>query len=264
MPVQKGSGSNIRVGSRAGLFGQGAAYPSFVPTYLYYDTFTTDLAAGAVNGTNAEPGPGVRAIVDTGSRLSQSLGEMLMTGGGSSTSDPAYRSTSTIAKAAGLTLVSYLREDQAEATAQMIGAVGWDNNNSGDIEADRFRFSTNGSFTISNTTQFGATTSVGTYAANTLYGLAIVYLATKAIYCIKGGAWSDWTLLGSLALHATSAKYIACNVHNRPMAVKNVAVTTLPAALAVDTIADSALSAYMIYALNQIAPVNLLTGVELT
>ena len=37
--------------------------------YLLRDEFTTDLAAGAVNGTAAEPGPGTRTVVDLGNRL---------------------------------------------------------------------------------------------------------------------------------------------------------------------------------------------------
>lgn len=37
-------------------------------TYLLRDLFTTDRAAGAVNGTPAEPGPGTRTVTDTGSK----------------------------------------------------------------------------------------------------------------------------------------------------------------------------------------------------
>ena len=43
-------------------------------TWLLRDEFTTDLAAGAVNGTAAEPGPGTRTVVDTGSKLSLASG----------------------------------------------------------------------------------------------------------------------------------------------------------------------------------------------
>jgi len=37
--------------------------------YLLRDEFTTDLAAGAVNGTAAEPGPGARTVVDVESKI---------------------------------------------------------------------------------------------------------------------------------------------------------------------------------------------------
>lgn len=36
-----------------------------LPLYLFRDTFTTDAAAGAVDGTACEPGPGVRAVTDS-------------------------------------------------------------------------------------------------------------------------------------------------------------------------------------------------------
>lgn len=39
-------------------------------TYLLNDEFTTDRAAGAVNGTAAEPGPGTRNITDLDNRIS--------------------------------------------------------------------------------------------------------------------------------------------------------------------------------------------------
>lgn len=38
-------------------------------TWLLRDEFTTDLAAGSVNGTAAEPGPGTRTVVDVGNKL---------------------------------------------------------------------------------------------------------------------------------------------------------------------------------------------------
>jgi lysophospholipase L1-like esterase len=43
---------------------------AIVPEYLFRDLFTTDRAAGAVNGTAAEPGVGTRTVVDTAGQLS--------------------------------------------------------------------------------------------------------------------------------------------------------------------------------------------------
>lgn len=40
------------------------------PPYLVRDQFTTNLSAGSVNGTLAEPGPGTRTVVDSGNHLS--------------------------------------------------------------------------------------------------------------------------------------------------------------------------------------------------
>lgn len=73
--------------------GQGGAVgstPRFVgpPYYLINDTFTTDLAAGAVNGTDAEPGPGRRVVVDTNGKLSLSNGSVLLASLAPASSNP--------------------------------------------------------------------------------------------------------------------------------------------------------------------------------
>jgi hypothetical protein len=46
--------------------------------WLLRDEFWTNLAAGSVNNTNAEPRPGVRTVVDTGSKLSLSGGNLVL------------------------------------------------------------------------------------------------------------------------------------------------------------------------------------------
>ena len=48
------------MGRRLGQLGRGGVR---FGAYLLNDTFTTDRAAGAVNGTNAEPGPGRRVAI---------------------------------------------------------------------------------------------------------------------------------------------------------------------------------------------------------
>lgn len=50
-------------------------------SYLLRDEFTTALAADSVNGTAAEPGPGTRVVVDTGSDLSITGGEAVKVSG---------------------------------------------------------------------------------------------------------------------------------------------------------------------------------------
>ena len=45
-------------------------------SYLFRDLYTTDRAAGAVNSTAAEPGPGTRTVADTGSNISITGGQV--------------------------------------------------------------------------------------------------------------------------------------------------------------------------------------------
>lgn len=49
-------------------------------SYLFRDLFTTSREAGAVNGSLAEPGPGVRTVLDTGGQITISDGALNVAG----------------------------------------------------------------------------------------------------------------------------------------------------------------------------------------
>ena len=66
------------IGVQSALGGRGGGL-----CYLLRDEFTTDRAAGAVDGTAAEPGPGTRTVVDTSSIISISGGEAVFNGSAS-------------------------------------------------------------------------------------------------------------------------------------------------------------------------------------
>jgi hypothetical protein len=70
--------------------------------YLLDDNFTTDRAAGAVNGTNAEPSGPARNVVDTSNNLSTSGGYLVRAGG--SVSDPVLRYAAPLAREKGIIL----------------------------------------------------------------------------------------------------------------------------------------------------------------
>ena len=57
VPGMANERTNMGLGLGLGLGGGGISY-------LLRDEFTTDLAAGHVNGTNAEPGPGTRVVIE--------------------------------------------------------------------------------------------------------------------------------------------------------------------------------------------------------
>lgn len=60
-----------------GLLGGSSAAPI---TYLFRDEFTTDVAAGNVNGSAGEPGPGNWTALDTSNLISKSGGELVING----------------------------------------------------------------------------------------------------------------------------------------------------------------------------------------
>lgn len=64
--------------------GRGHAPKSEPTLWLLQDEFATDLAAGSVNGTAAEPGPGTRTVVDTaGNKVYISSGSLAINGANS-------------------------------------------------------------------------------------------------------------------------------------------------------------------------------------
>jgi hypothetical protein len=96
----------------SGLLTLGAGRPrpavsESAATYLLYDQFTTDLAAGSVNGTSAEPGPGTRVVSDSGSKLSISSSK-LTASGSTASNNPRFALSGSQARAAGMALRAIL------------------------------------------------------------------------------------------------------------------------------------------------------------
>lgn len=69
-------------------------------TFLIRDDFSSNLAAGSVHGTPAEPGPGTRDVNDAGNHLDLN-GGYLRAAGRANVCDPGIRYTPTLARATG-------------------------------------------------------------------------------------------------------------------------------------------------------------------
>lgn len=174
----------------SGPLGQGggiaAAYTRFFAsrTYLVNDTFTTDRAAGAVNGTDAEPGPGRRIVIDGNNKLSLSGGNALFATGGVAAGNPGLL-YGFVSRAPGRIVVG-----QATYTTNGL-EFGWDTNLAGQL-ATCVRFS--GTTLQIRSDGIGAT-AVGTVATATAYSMAVVQRAAGEYFFIKGGAFTNWTLI---------------------------------------------------------------------
>jgi hypothetical protein len=74
--------------------------------YTWRDEFYTALAAGSINGTRMEPGPGLRTIVDTENKLTIADGRLTFAGGKATPAygDPGYWKTEAITRKRGLIL----------------------------------------------------------------------------------------------------------------------------------------------------------------
>ena len=153
--------------------------------FLVRDDFTDNLVAGTVNGTVATPGPGTRTVVDTdGDALSITGGVASFANPNSVGGDPGLWYGSQ-ARAAGLALITSVNIAATGVFAQW----GFDSNQSGYL-ADCL-LSVAGSTKIRPETA----TYIGVFAANTDYTLAVILRVAGGLQVIKGGAYTDWTLL---------------------------------------------------------------------
>ena len=149
-------------------------------SYLINDTFTTSLAAGAVNGTAAEPGPGTRTVVDTNSKLSIAADALSIATGGSGSGNPGLY-YDLVTRAAGRMLIA-----QAVSTNETF-AIGFDPNQ---LTAINHAVRWAGSSRTWQVYVNGLGLSVGNWTIGATYNIAVVMRATGAYFFAKiGGNW---------------------------------------------------------------------------
>jgi len=174
--------------------------------YLLNDNFgPTEYPAGSVNGTNAEPGPGVRTVVDTESNLSIANGKLTLEGKDSPTGgNPGlwYGSTPIVA---GKMLIGQIRNGTDAVTY-----FGWDAGQSG-VPVDRLQIVTANTVTIQGAVTVG---SICTIANNTDYKLISIRRTNGYVWFIKGGIYSNWTPLYFTDAHSANSTYPSISIYS--------------------------------------------------
>ena len=196
--------------------------------YLIHDRFTTDVAAGSLDGTSATPGPGERNATDGGNRMSVS-GNKLITDSGGTYNDPTLHwgaVTKSVGLAYGVTI-----SQSVDASEALTANLGWDNNNLTDLREGRFLLSS-GDIRARDGSQFSSTYNVdiGDYVRLTDYNLAFIILDTLIVFCAKGGTYTDWTMLHKIARASElpSTIYPGVNSYGRQSVIKELSVAPLP------------------------------------
>lgn len=159
--------------------------------YLLRDEFTTPQAAGAVNGTPAEPGIATRNAIDTESKLSITGNAASFAGGKAIPvwGDPHLDETPAIVRAVGTIIIQAFTPS---AINQLL-AVGLKDLNGGNW----WGVSTDASgnlIVLDNAGVGGANVAVAVYGIGA-YQVAVVPRANGAWYFIKGGSFVTWTML---------------------------------------------------------------------
>lgn len=156
-------------------------------SYVIRDEFLTALAAGAISGTAATPGPGTRTTVaDTNSKMSIANEKLALAVGGSAGGNPGlWYGSAALTRTPGL-----IFKWGGVNIAAVGGLIGLDAN-AASTSTEGFRF-TSGS-TIKS--QGDSNVTVDAFSTATAYDLAIALRAAGLHMFVKGGAFTYWTLI---------------------------------------------------------------------
>ena len=201
------------------------------------DTFSTDVAAGSVNGTAADTG-GNRTVVDTENKLNVGGGNLNFTGVKTSPSagDPAiiYPAVSRVAGKILTNSINMSVVGDYFPLALGLSATG---------NFQNYNNLANGFYVAPTSISAGDTTGHnvgGTLSSGTLYNFALILKSTGAYYYIKGGTYTNWTLLWISSTGNTASLYpvISNWATNSTFTADNIRIPTstwLPTPLAYDT-----------------------------
>lgn len=157
--------------------------------YELRDEFVVDEITPITSPRTAEPGPGTLTIVDTENKLSISGGRLICAGGKATPQlgDPGVWS-SVNARVAGLCVTTLISRDSTSTFTQ----VGWSTASTQIIDQGVYLVSAGRINVVVNT---GLNFEVGNYVADQDYDFGVVARNTGFFLFVKGGAFSEWTLL---------------------------------------------------------------------
>jgi hypothetical protein len=200
--------------------------------YLFYDDFRNAMAAGSVDGRVATPGPGTWSVTDTEDKISVTGGELSFAGGKATPvwGDPgAWGDART--RAAGLML---LGDTNAVDNAYKY-MIGFDPNRTTTLNELSLYFGASGNMYCY--TSVGGVPKIGSWSSATEYQSAISLRSTGGFIFIKGGAFTEWSLLYIDANRNTATLYPAISNYDATLTADNPRIPTrrwLPTPLSSD------------------------------
>lgn len=153
-------------------------------TFSLEDQYTTTRTAASLNGTAAEPSGQTRTVVNTNNKISVASGKLTFATGAAVYDGVWYPAQSRVA---GKMLVATITP--ADTNGDVV--FGWDSNQAGAIN-DAIKFTASGVLKV--IPNGGTAITVGAYSATT-YQVAAVMRTAGVFWYIKGGTYSNWTLL---------------------------------------------------------------------
>ena len=203
------------------------------PKYLFQATFSADLAAPLPSPLPCDVG--ALTLTDTADHLSISGGKLVCDGGEASWGDPGGSLVQTLARVAGRALLGTVN---LGATNTYLSLGFWDS--AGLVNSNRVHvIAVRNDATLAALTGDGAGSTlenaiVTAYAGSTDYQFAIVLGTTGALFLIKGGAFSDWTLLWPASLGNVATLYAGFSNNNAAFTLDDSRLVDLAGAWASD------------------------------
>ncbi len=188
-------------------------------SYALYDQYTTQRDAGSVNGTPAEPGPGTRTVIDTNSKITITAGGVLSFATGAAVNDGVYYASQP--RTSGLTLIANITPADTNGGA----SIGWSTGTSG-VMTESLNLLSSGILGIY--INGVSVSNVGAYTAGTTYQIASMMRANGLAWYIKGGSYTNWTLLWvSNTGNSNERPWIQAQSTTAVFTVDNIRVYTL-------------------------------------
>ena len=204
------------IGVQGALGGRGGGL-----RYLLRDEFTTDRAAGAVNGTAAEPGPGTRTVVDVANRFSITGGAFTGAGNGAWGGNRLIYVDVPIARAAGVLLIT----NHIVSSTGPGYINGWSTTTTPITNFEPgLNVSSGGLFQLYDGTIYPF---VGSRSNATPYLTALILRTAGHLTFIKGGSFTNWTLVYIASTGTTATLYpTALSVSTLTASISSVRVPT--------------------------------------
>jgi len=181
--------------------------------WLLNDEFSYPLAAGAMSGTFARPGPGVPTVVDTEAKLSVANGVLTFAGGkvAPDWGDPGIW-YGAVTRVAGRTLLY-----RTNYTTSIDDEAGWDNTQEGTALGGYYT-------SFGDLKEINNQISIGAVSNAVEYSFAVILRATGTFYFIRGGAYTKWTLLFLDSIGDEASMYPAISNRRSVMTADNIRV----------------------------------------
>lgn len=184
------------------------------PGYVLRDEFTTDAAAPLTSPRTCEPGPGNLTLIQTDGQQSILNGKLVMPAQSSPVwGDQGWRSTNALTRATGLLILVERTPTGTVGDAHHVGLLSSTtfptSYNASQIEATLyFSAVSNRLYMINNPAGDIFLDGNSVWSTDNSYQVAIVCRGTGYFFFIKGGTYSDWTLIWLQPFDATANPYV--------------------------------------------------------